>query len=335
MPEMVYIETDSTLPAWNLATEEYCLKQLTHLDRIVMLWRNKDAVIIGRYQNALQEVNVEAAAREGVQIVRRPSGGGAVYHDLGNLCYTFISQESNIPELDMQLICRPMLVTLQKLGVPAELSGRNDLTINGLKISGTAQTIHQDRLMHHGTLLFNSDLDRLGKVLRTSSEKYASKGTQSVRSRVTNISDYLPRKIDILEFKQLLLETLFEDGPINEYHLTPEDRLAIRDLAQSKYSSWEWNIGESPPCNFSNTVRYTGGKLDVQLMIKNGLIETCRVYGDFLGKLPIEPLEDALVGSRYQMDEVTERISGLNFAMHLGGITQEQFLSCLFALESN
>lgn len=329
---MIYIETHSTDPTWNLALEEYCLKELGQFERILMLWQNDNAIIIGRYQNAENEVNLAAARDLGAQIVRRPSGGGAVYHDLGNLNYTFIYPIDGLNRLDISVYAAPMVKALNRIGVPAEVKGRNDLLLDGKKISGTAQRIQKGRLMHHGTLLFDSDLDALESVLQVDAAKVASKGVASIRSRVTNIKDYLPagQLEDMSGFWQALLAAFAVEEELTPFELTPEMLAAVETIQKEKYQSWDWNFGRAPAFEFANSHRYPNGKLEIQVNVKDGLIQDCRISGDFMGMADLDPLEAALRDVRYDPQDVRQALAGVDLSPYLGGISADEFVDCLF-----
>ena len=329
---MIYIETHSTDPTWNLAFEEYCLRELVQFERILLLWQNDNAIIIGRYQNAESEINLEAARRLDTKIVRRPSGGGAVYHDLGNLNYTFIYPIDGLNRLDISVYAGPLVKALNQIGVPAEIKGRNDLLLDGKKISGTAQRIQKGRLMHHGTLLYDSDLDSLESVLQVDKAKVASKGIASIRSRVTNIKDYLPegRFEDVKAFWQALLDAFDEEAPLTRFELTPEMLVEVEKLQKEKYQSWDWNFGKAPAFEYKNSQRYPFGKLEIQANIKKGMIEACKISGDFMGMADLDPIEDALKGVRYDPVDVRKALDDLELSLYLGGITAEEFVQCMF-----
>jgi lipoate-protein ligase A len=329
---MIYIETHSLDPTWNLAFEEYCLKELVQFERIMLLWQNDNTIIIGRYQNAENEVNLAAARKMGTQIVRRPSGGGAVYHDLGNLNYTFIYPIEGLNRLDFSVYAEPMVTALNRIGVPAEIKGRNDLLLDGKKISGTAQRIYKGRLMHHGTLLYDSDLDALESVLQVDTAKVASKGVASIRSRVINIKDHLPdgRFEDVHAFWQALLAAFSEQEPITPFELTPDMLAGVEALQKEKYQSWDWNFGRAPAFEYKNSRRFPGGKLEIQVDVKKGLIQACKISGDFMGLTELDPLEAKLEGLRYNPEDVRTALDGLNLSRYLGGITAEEFIQCLF-----
>ena len=329
---MLYIETQSLDPTWNLAFEEYCLKELTQFDRIMLLWQNANAIIIGHYQNAEKEINLEAARKYDAQIVRRSSGGGTVYHDMGNLNYSFIYPIEGLKKLDISVYAEPMVKALRRVGIPVDIQGRNDLTIDGKKISGTAQRIHKGRLLHHGTLLFDSNLDILESVLRVDSSKVASKGISSVRSRVTNIKEHLPEGQfeDVGAFWQTLLSAFAEEEPLVPYQATPSMLAEVKQLQESKYQSWDWNIGRAPAFEYNNSKRFPGGKLEIHLNVKKGRIQECEITGDFLGVMDLDDLESALKGIHYSAKNVRQVLSSLNLSHYLGNITREEFIECMF-----
>lgn len=264
---MKYILSNSFNPYFNLALEEYIFKTVGALEDFIILWQNDNTIVIGRHQNTIEEINSDFVKKNKINVVRRITGGGAVYHDLGNLNFSFITGYDKNNMIDYQKYTIPVINALKKLGVNAELSGRNDLTIDGKKFSGNAQSMHKGRILHHGTLLFDSNLDILGKVLNVSLDKIQSKGIKSVRSRVTNIKDYLEKGTSIDQFKEVLLKNLFESNGLEEYCLSEDDINSINKLKESKYDTWEWNYGKSPKFNFKNSKRFANGKLEILLNI--------------------------------------------------------------------
>ena len=203
-----FIDVKSTDPAFNLALEQYAFDALPRDRSWFLLWRNHNAIVIGRHQNTLAEINEEAVREREVTVVRRLSGGGAVYHDLGNLNFTFIQDAGQAGQLDMGLFCRPVAQALQAMGVNAQVNGRNDITIDGRKFSGNSQYIREGRVMHHGTILYSSDLETVGQVLRVDPEKIQAKGVRSVRARVTTVRAHMPRPVPLAQFKARLLEEI-------------------------------------------------------------------------------------------------------------------------------
>ena len=329
---MIYVETQSLDPTWNLAFEEYCLKELRQFNRMMLLWQNANAIIIGHYQNAEKEINLDAAENVGAQIVRRSSGGGTVYHDLGNLNYSFIYPIEGLKRLDISFYAAPMVKALQRIGIPVKVQGRNDLTIDGKKISGTAQRIYKGRLLHHGTLLYDSNLDILESVLQVDSSKVASKGIASVRSRVTNIKEHLPEGQfkDIHEFWQALLGAFAEEETITPFRPTSEMLAEVKALQESKYQSWDWNFGRAPAFEYNNSKLFPGGKIEIHLNVKKGIIQECEITGDFLGVLDLDDLESTLQGTKYSTAHVRQTLEKLDLSLFLGNISMNEFIQCMF-----
>jgi lipoate-protein ligase A len=328
---MKYIKNNSTDPRYNLALEEYAFKNLDLKDDCVILWRNEPSVIIGKNQCALEEINSQYISENSIHIVRRLTGGGAVYHDLGNLNFSFITKVGSLEEIDFKKYTFPVINALGKLGVKCELSGRNDLTIDGKKFSGIAQSITKGRVLNHGTLLFDSKLDTLSKALNVKKEKIESKGLKSVRSRVTNIKDYLEKDIDIFEFRDLIFKYLFEyeKSTMIEHELTEEDKEAINSLMQEKYSSWAWNYGKSPKFNFKNSKKFDAGILDVRINVKDGLIESCKMYGDFFGTEDVAKFEELLTGLRYGKEDISRVLMDMDITSYFGKVSKNDLLDLL------
>lgn len=326
---MLYIKNESSNPYFNLAMEEY-LFNLDDNINYVLLWQNEPTIVIGKNQNTAEEINSEYVKEKGINVVRRITGGGAVYHDFGNLNFTFIDKGSEKKEFDFKKFTMPIVKALGRLGVEAELSGRNDITIDQKKISGNAQYVKQDKVLHHGTLLFNSKMDELVKALKVSEDKFQSKGVKSVRSRVTNIIDYLSMDISVLEFKELLLKYMFdEDIELSEGQLSEADFAEINALMKNKYLSWEWNYGYSPEFNVKQGMRFENGKIEVLMNVKEGIVQGIKFYGDFFGSENPEDIEALLVGKRYEEGEIRDALVQLNVNDYFKGITLDELLSCI------
>lgn len=301
---MIFFENNCTDPFFNLAVEEVLLRDTTISEPVFLLWRNRPVVVVGRNQNTIEEINRRATTEHGVSIVRRLTGGGAVYHDWGNLNYSFIVPDNGV-QFDFNRFCQPIISVLARLRIKATMSGRNDLEIDGRKCSGAAQTRIAGRLLHHGTLLFNSDLDMLSRVLNVLPEKIESKAVASVRSRVTNIIDYLPVGTcsNVERFRQIILEEIASAGHTSDGltmktldDKTLEKIVSVRD---NKYVTWEWNYGHSPPCNIRFFRRFDWGTVDVRLSVRRGMIENCCFYGDFFAGNDVDLLTDRLIGMRF------------------------------------
>lgn len=332
---MISIKNSSRDPHFNLALEEYVVKYMDPKEDYVILWQNEPSVIIGRNQNTIEEINVKYIKDNNINVVRRLSGGGAVYHDLGNLNFTFIVKSSSDVVSNFKKFTEPVINALKSFGVAAEFSGRNDITIDGKKFSGNAQYYHGNRLLHHGTILFNSDLTVVQDALNVKADKIESKGVKSVRSRVTNIYPYLREKISITDFMDALLKFLMADENYKkkEYILTEKDLSIIKELMEKRYSLWEWNYGESPEFNMEKNKRFAGGKLDLRFNVKGenqSTISNIKILGDFFGKKEINELESNLMGTMYKEEKVRDVLNSLDFENYFTNITIDDFIDCMF-----
>ncbi|MBE6926557.1 MAG: lipoate--protein ligase [Ruminococcaceae bacterium] len=292
-----YIQVDTTDPAFNLALEEYVFENLSKDYDYFILWQNASTVVVGRHQNTFNEVDEAFIRENNITVVRRLSGGGAVYHDLGNLNFTFI-QDTAGKEPDLALFCRPVAQAIRALGAQAEVNGRNDITVNGMKFSGNAQYVKNGRVMHHGTLLFDSQLEVAARALRPDPEKIRAKGVASVRSRITNLKPLLPTGTTLEDFRDALLKALFENEQMERYALTDSDLAAINALKESRYGTWAWNWGASPACDMVFSGRIEGcGQLSFQFRVEKGFITDATLYGDFFSSGDPQPLVKSFIGS--------------------------------------
>ena len=322
-----YLETGSTDPCYNLAFVQYVLEHRTEGDWL-MLWQNANAVIIGRNQNTAEEINPAFIQEHGIAVVRRMTGGGAVYHDLGNLNYSFITDAGDAALQNLSRFTQPVCRALETMGVAAESSGRNDILVDGKKVSGVAQRVHQGRILHHGTLLFDSDRDMIAGALRADPAKFASKSTKSVRSRVGNLKDYLPEGTTIGQFWEALRRELM-DEEARPASLTREELSEIRHLAESRYRTWEWNYGKSPAYAVQNRTRYPGGTLDVRMNVQRGILREIRFFGDFMSTAPLDALAEELQGVPRERKAVEEVLSHYELPSLFGTITEEEILSSI------
>lgn len=330
---MYHLLNPSHDPYFNMALEEYLITQTPDDSEWLMLWQNQPAVIVGRHQNTAEEVNQDFARENHIAVVRRMSGGGAVFHDLGNLNFTFVVNLSG--DHSFARFARPVLDALQKLGIAAELSGRNDLTIKGRKFSGNAQFIGKKRLLHHGTLLFDTDLDIMQKVLNVNPDKMASKGVKSVSSRVTNIADHMRKSITIQELQEAITQAVNEYWPLElSRQLTAEENSKVNQLADSKYRRWEWNYGQSPQFNLQRNRRYPWGQIDIRLEVIKGRIASCKIFGDFFTGHDMEMLEQALQGTAYAREEVDMLLNSLELRKFIPEMDSQQWLGLIMGDEN-
>lgn len=314
--------------AYNLAMEEYLLTQVDF--PLIMLWRNGKSVIVGNNQNAIEEMDLEYTKAHQITVIRRQSGGGAVFHDLGNINFTVILPLGENDFNNYQKFTQPIVDFLQQLGVNAYLKGRNDLLIDGMKFSGNAQAVRNGRIMHHGTLLFHADFGDLAGALRPNPAKIESKGIKSVRSRVTNISSHLESPMEVEDFLCQLYSFFLANSPdITPYALTPTDDLAVRRLVDSKYSQWQWNFGSSPRYDYQKTALFEYGFVDLRLCVNKGIIESAVIYGDFFGTAEKTLLEEKLIGISHNPKAVEEVLREFDFSSVISGMKLSDFLQLL------
>ena len=325
---MTYLETGSLDPCYNLAFEETVLRRRT-TGSYLILWQNDNTIVVGQNQNTEAEINRAFVEAHQIRVIRRTTGGGAVYHDLGNLNYSFITDAGDTNELTMERFTHPVVEALRSLGLDAEVSGRNDILVEGRKVSGTAQRIVRGRILHHGTLLFSSNPGMVAGALRVDPAKFQSKSTKSVRSRIGNIRDFLPRDMDIQAFWQRIREALAGEG-MTFGVLTAEELAAVEELKRARYDTWEWNFGRSPKYDMTNKRRFEGGGLEAQLSVKEGRIAAIRFYGDFLSVSPLEELTSALEGCAFRRAAAADVLARFPVKDLFGSITAEEVLDTMF-----
>lgn len=299
-------------------------------DMIFILWRNKPSVIIGRHQNTREEINADFIKENNIEVVRRISGGGAVYHDYNNLSYTIISNEDEKKVFDFKSFSFPVINTLASLGVKAEFTGRNDIEIDGKKICGNAQAYINGRIMHHGCLLFNVDLTVLAKALKVSKDKIESKGVKSVRARVTNILDVLDKEITVLEFRDLLLNHMKSVYPeMEEYIFSKEELEEIEKIKKEKFANWDWNYGKSPEYNIKRNTRYPSGKIEIRANILESKIKNIKIYGDFFGIEDVSYIEEILKNVKYEKEDVKEALKDVNINRYFANISLDELVDAI------
>ena len=328
--KLSYLDLTTTDPSYNLAMEQYVFDCLPRDRMYFMLWQNDNAIIVGKYQNTLSEINLEAVERRGIRVVRRLSGGGAVYHDMGNLNFTFITDAARGTALDMKLFCQPVVRTLAALGVHAEVNGRNDITIDGKKFSGNSQYLRQGRVMHHGTIMFNSDLSVVSEALQVDPTKFQTKGVRSVRSRVTNVADHLDRPVSLPEFRRILLENILRENPGQPYPLTPKDLAAVEKLREERYAAWDWNYGQSPACTVLRRRRVEGcGLVEAYISVDSGLISAIAFRGDFFSAVEPEELAPRFVGRTPNQAGFAAALEGMDVSRYFAGLQNDQLIEIL------
>jgi lipoate---protein ligase len=329
---MLFIDNENiTDPRVNLAIEEFALKHLDINETYLLFYINEPSIIIGKNQNTVEEINAEYVRDHGIHVVRRLSGGGAVYHDLGNLNFSFITKDDGNSFHDFKKFTDPVVKALKKLGMNAELSGRNDILAEGKKISGNAQFSTKGRMFSHGTLLFDSEIENVVSALNVKMDKIESKGIKSIRSRVTNIREHLDEDMTMEDFKETLLAYLFEEfDSIPKYELTESDWQEIRKISRERYANWDWNYGKSPKFNVELSNRFAAGSVDVRLHIVKGIIQESKIFGDFFGVGDVSDIENKLNGVRYDREEIEKVLEDLDLKHYFGNVSRQEFLDLLY-----
>ena len=255
------------------------------------------------------------------------SGGGAVYHDLGNLNFSFHTLLADHDFGDFSQFTQPVLSLLNRLGVPAVLEGRNDLLVDGKKFSGNAKLAKNGKMIQHGTILLNSEMEVLGDALKANPLKFTDKATKSNRSRVTNLIHYLPEGTTTEQIKNLLTDEIIRNNPgAQRYELSPEDITGIEHLMAEKYETWDWNFGFSPQYNFRKAIKVPAGFIEVHLDVVKGMIEKAKVFGDFFASQPIEEFEAQLIGQKHEVESLKTLFSQLDLVSYFGQVTAEEII---------
>jgi len=330
---MIYIETESKDAAFHFSVEEYIVRHYPWGEPVMMIWRTDKCAMIGGNQIVEAEIDVGFARRQGIQIVRRSSGGGTIYTDPGALLYTVIQPQQagcDSQEIARVHVAGPVVAALNKMGVPAKIEGRNDILVDQKKVSGFAQYARRGRLCTHGSLLYDTDLEILADVLRVDEEKIRSKALKSIRSRVTNIIDYMEPPCSLTEFLGLLKKHLLTGADVIRYMLTEHDLAEIDDIYLKQYGDPDWTFKRSPKFSFTNSKRFPGGKVEVNADVVKGIVNSCSIHGDFLGVSPIRELEMLFENKLFQYQAFADELSKVPLQPYLGSITQEELLSCFF-----
>lgn len=331
--DMYFIDNKGiTDPRINLAIEEYALKTLNvEKDSYLLFYINQPSIIIGRNQNTIEEINTDYVEKNNIIVVRRLSGGGAVYHDLGNLNFSFLTKDDGESFRNFKKFTQPVVDAMKNLGIESELSGRNDILAEGRKISGNAMFTTKGRMFSHGTLMFDSNIDSVVAALKVKKEKIESKGIKSVRSRVANIANFMEEPITIEEFKMEILKSVFSgEENIQYYELTEEDWNHIHKLSEERYQQWDWNYGQSPKFNVQRTKKFSSGFIDLRLEVNRGMMEQVRIFGDFFGVGDMADIENALKGKRYEPHEISQAIQNIDVSTYFGGVSKEDFIKLIY-----
>ncbi len=307
---MLCIHLKNRDPYFCLAAEEYSMKNFS--EDVFMLWQSEDTVVVGKHQNALAEINYPYVHKNNIKVARRISGGGTVFHDKGNVNFCFIQNVDSPSEISFRRFVEPILDALSKLGINAVTSGRNDLLIEGKKISGNAEHIFKNRVLHHGTLLFNSSLNKLGQSIKVTPGKFQGKAVQSNRSEVTNILPFLKNKLTINEFNSFLMNYQIGRPGSSSYAFDEREKLAIQKLADEKFTTWEWNFGYSPKYTFHNVCLIKGKILKSELKVERGYINGAVISGDYYSNSQSEWLNKAFIGMKHTYNDLRTKIQEID-----------------------
>ena len=324
---MLIIDSPSNDAYFNIASEEYLLNKYPN-EEIFLLYINAPSIIVGRFQNTLAEINIDYVKKNDIKVVRRMSGGGAVYHDLGNLNFSFHVPVGDDDFSDFSKFTQPVVDLLNRINVPAKLEGRNDLLVDGKKFSGNAKLARNGKIIQHGTILINSEMQVLSEALKINPLKFKDKAVKSARARVTNLIDYLPRETSVKSFKGLLINQILEENKANSkiHSLTREELEGIENLIKEKYSTWDWNFGVSPAYNFNKAIKVSAGFIEVHLDVKKGIIQKAKIFGDFFASKPIEEFEEKFGGEKHEPGHIQKILSSVNLTEYFGKVAPEELL---------
>lgn len=334
---MIFVPNDKNDPRVNLAIETYLLKEMPLDEPILLFYINEPSIIIGRNQNTIEEINKDYVEEHGIHVVRRLSGGGAVYHDHGNLNFSFIMPDDGNSFRDFAKFTEPIIQALHELGVKgAELKGRNDLVINDMKFSGNAMYSTSGRMFAHGTVMFDSDINEVVNALKVRKDKIESKGIKSIRSRVTNIKPFLPedkQEMTTEEFRDDILLKIFGVDSMDEvktYELTEKDWEKINQISDEYYRNWDWNYGKSPEFDIERRHRFPIGSIEVRMNVSDGGINEVKIFGDFFGLGEIKDVEEMLTGVKYEKAAIKEAVESIDVKKYFGNIEKEDLVGLLY-----
>lgn len=327
---MNYFISNSNDPYYNLACEEYLLKNYD--EDFFFLYINQDSLVVGKHQNTLAEINLDRVNEENIPVVRRLSGGGTVYHDFGNLNYCLIKKGEKGKLVDFKGYSSPIIQALQKLGVNAKFEGKSDLTIDGKKFSGNASHVYKNKVMQHGTMLFSSDLKRLNQLLKVNPLKFTDRGVRSIRSRVTNISEYLSSPISISEFANKVIQEFALTYPNSKlFSFSDEDITTIENLKTDKFQTWEWNYGYSPNYKFEKICNYPSGQiLEIEMQIEKGIITELDISGNCIKTKDFHCFIETIKGSNHINSLIYSRLNDMNLDLYFNKLGSKELYQLFF-----
>lgn len=322
----------------NLATEQYLMNNKKFDEPLVLFYYEGPCIIVGRNQNTLEEINQKYVEEHNITVTRRLSGGGAVYQDLGNLCFSFVVDSDSEEFGDFKSFVQPVVDALHAMGATtAEVSGRNDILVDGKKFSGNAMYSHSGKTFSHGTLMLDVDQDVIAHALNVPEDKMKSKGIKSVRSRVTNLKPYLApeyQNLTVPEFRDTLLKELFQVKDLKaiadkEVTINDDEKVAIDKIYNDYYNNWDWVYGNSPEFTVKKRQHFTAGTIDARLLVEGGKIKNLKFYGDFFGPADATELADKLTGVRYDREHVGAILDSVDTQQYFNGIPTAEVLNLL------
>lgn len=326
---MLCINSPNTSPYFNLASEEYLLKCFQ--EDVFLLYRNIPSIVVGKHQNTLAEINLPFVQEQDILVARRISGGGTVFHDLGNLNFAFFTTGKEGELVDYKRATLPIIEALGEMGLQVKLGERNELMLKKLKISGTASHVWKQRVLHHGTLLFSSEMGDLSAALQSVQERFTDRAVRSVRSRVTNIRDHLEEEMDVVQFQGKILDHMLRTKKeARLYQFSPADMAEIEKRSNSKFATWEWNFGYSPKYQFCKSITFKSGRLDLHMNVEKGVIREIKMEGDFTSLKDPVMLEQLLIGAIHDPETLRIRLSEIEVSNYITGLENEELLMGMF-----
>lgn len=335
---MRYVAMKSHNIGENLATEQYLMNNKEFGEPLLLFYYEEPCIIVGRNQNTLEEINQKYVQDNNIRVTRRLSGGGAVYQDLGNLCFSFVVDSDSEEFGDFKSFTQPIVDALHEMGATsAEVSGRNDILVDGRKFSGNAMYTRNGKTFSHGTLMLDVDLDVVTHALNVPADKIKSKGIKSVRSRVTNLKPFLASEyqdLSVPEFRDILLKKLFHVDDLaqikeQEYVVTNEEQAKIDQIYEEYYNNWDWVYGKSPEFSVQKRQHFDMGTVDARIQVEDGKIENIKFFGDFFGPQDISQLAEQLKGTPYTQAALTNVLTAANTSQYIVGVSVEELVDLL------